>query len=46
MSYDEHGHPEYSSDEGGEIEAGDGFNIFYGGSGEDIMLGGENMDFM
>ena len=36
----------YSSEEGGEIEAGDGFNIFYGGSGENVMLGGENMDFM
>ena len=36
----------YSSEEGGEIEAGDGFNIFYGGTGDDTMLGGENMDFM
>ncbi|MBR3024515.1 MAG: hypothetical protein IKH71_08705, partial [Oscillospiraceae bacterium] len=35
-----------ASEEGGELELGDGFNVFYGGSGEDTMLGGENMDFM
>ncbi|MDD6827015.1 MAG: calcium-binding protein, partial [Oscillospiraceae bacterium] len=35
-----------ASEEGGELELGDGFNVFYGGSGDDTMLGGENMDFM
>lgn len=28
------------------IEAGDGFNIFYGGNGNDIIEGGKDMDFM
>ena len=28
------------------LEAGDGFNIFYGGEGNDTLAGGKDMDFM
>lgn len=28
------------------LEAGDGFNVFYGGDGNDTLAGGANMDFM
>ncbi len=28
------------------LEAGDGFNIFYGGDGNDTLAGGKDMDFM
>lgn len=28
------------------LEAGDGFNIFYGGDGDDVLNGGKDMDFM
>lgn len=28
------------------LEAGDGFNVFYGGDGNDTLAGGVNMDFM
>lgn len=28
------------------LEAGDGFNIFYGGEGDDTLAGGADMDFM
>jgi len=29
-----------------ELEAGDGFNIFYGGEGSDTLAGGKDIDFM
>lgn len=28
------------------LESGDGFNVFYGGDGNDTLAGGANMDFM
>lgn len=34
------------TDEDDYLEAGDGFNIFYGGEGNDTLAGGKDMDFM
>ena len=35
-----------ADNEGGYREAGDGFNIFVGGEGDDTFAGGKDMDFM
>lgn len=34
------------TDDDDYLEAGDGFNIFYGGDGNDTLAGGADMDFM
>lgn len=36
----------YGTDSDDYHEAGDGFNVFYGGDGNDTLAGGANMDFM
>ena len=34
------------SDDSDELEASDGFNVFYGNGGNDDIYGGKNIDFM